>query len=87
MKFLEKEIGKITHYFKKIGVAVAQLSKSMKEGDTIHIKGATTDFKQKVKSMQVEHKELTEAKPKDDVGLKVKDAVREHDVIYKVEEE
>lgn len=85
MKILEKEIGKITHYFTKIKVAVIQLSGKLKEGDKIHIKGATTDFKQPVKSMQVEHEKIKEAKPGDDVGLKVKDAVREMDVVYKIE--
>lgn len=80
----EKEIGKITHYFGKIGVCVIKLSESLKPGDTIHIKGATTDFQQQVGSLQVNHKDIDEAKTGESVGLKVQDAVREHDTVYKV---
>ncbi len=79
-----EEIGKITHYFTNIGVAVMKLDKPLKVGDEIHIKGATTDFTQKVDSMQVEHKNIEEAKKGDSVGLKVQDKVREQDIVYKV---
>ena len=51
---LGHELGKITHYFDKIGVAVVELADSLNVGDLIRIKGVTTDFKQKVSSMQVE---------------------------------
>ena len=79
-----KEIGKVTHYFSHIGVAVIKLEKNIKLGDTIRIKGATTDFTQKIDSMQVDHKDIEEAKPKDDIGMKVAEPVREHDIVYKV---
>ena len=80
---LGEEIGKITHYYTKIGVAVIELSDTLKVGDTIRIKGATTDFEQTVDSMQIEHEEIEEAEAGQSIGLKVKDHVRQHDVVYK----
>lgn len=85
---MEEEIGKITHFFSKINVGVFELSKGMlKIGDTIHIKGHTTDFYQKVESMQVEHAPVESAKPGEPVGIKVESAVRENDLIFKVTED
>ena len=81
----EKEIGRITDYFSKIGVGVIKLKKSLKVGDKIHIKGNTTDFKQTVKSMQIQKESIEKAKPKDDIGLKVKDRVRKNDKVFLVE--
>lgn len=79
----EKPVGKITHYFGNIGVAVVELSASLAVGDEIHIKGTTTDFEQGVGSMQVEHEARQKAGKGDAVGLKVKDRVRKGDVVYK----
>ncbi len=79
----EKQIGKITHFFGGISVAVMELSDKIKVGDEIHIKGAMTDFTQKVDSMQIEHKEVKEAKKGQSIGLKVADKVREGDAVYK----
>lgn len=83
-EMLGEEIGKVTHYFTKIGVCVVELSRGLKVGDTIHIKGATSDFKQKVGSMQIEHEKLEGAKKGQSIGMKVKEHAREHDVVYKV---
>lgn len=83
---MEVEIGKITHYFSKIKVAVVELKDTLKVGDKIHIKGNTTDFVQEVESMQINHKDIKEANPGDDVGLKVKDKVRDGDKVFKVVE-
>ncbi len=81
-----EEVGVITHYFNKIGVGVVKIEKgSLKVGDKIRIKGATTDFEQTVESMQKEHESIEEAKEGESVGLKVKEHVREHDRVYKVE--
>ena len=82
----EIEVGKITHHFSKIEVGVIQMTtdEKLKKGDTIHIKGATTDFEQKVESMQINHKDVPEAKKGESFGLKVKGPVREHDAVYKV---
>ncbi len=77
-----KEIGKITHYFNKIGVAVLELSASLKVGDTIVISAYGGDFEQNVDSMEAEHEQLTEAKAGDAVGLKVSQSVKEGDVVY-----
>lgn len=83
----EKKIGEVTHYFSHIGVAIVKIDKEgLKVGDTIHIKGATSDFQQKVESIQIEHKTVTEAKPRDMVGLKVKEHAREKDEVFKLVE-
>lgn len=80
----EKSIGKIAHYYSNIGVGIIELADKLAVGDTIHIKGATTDFEQTVESMQVEHKEIKEAKAKEAVGVKMDEKVREDDEVYKV---
>lgn len=80
----EKPIGKITHYFSNIGVAVIDLSASLEEGDTIRITGGQeTDFEQKVGSMQIDHKEVKSAKKGDSVGMKIDEKVREGYNVYK----
>ena len=80
----EKKIGEIFGFYSKIGVAAIKLTDgSLKVGDIIHIKGFTTDFKQKVDSIQIEHEKVTEAKKGADVGIKVKDKVRAGDIVYK----
>jgi len=80
----EELVGKVTHYFGKIEVAIIELSKGIKVGDKIHIKGNTTDFEQEVNSMQIEHQNIEKAKKGDMIGLKVKEKVREGDEVYKV---
>jgi len=82
----EREVGTVTHYYTNIGVAVIELTDTLKVGDKIHIKGATSDFTQKVDSMQIEHKNVKEAKKGESIGLKVKEHVREHDKVFVVEE-
>ncbi len=83
----EERIGVITHYFSHLGVAAVVLEGDLAAGDTIHIKGHTSDFIQKVESIQLEHKEINLAKKGEDVGIRVKEHTREHDVVYKVVEE
>lgn len=81
----EKEIGEVTHYYNKIGVAVIRLtSGELKAGDTIHIQGHTTDLVQDVSSMQIEHKEVDQTKSGDEFGLKVDQPVRDGDKVYLV---
>jgi putative protease len=84
---MEVEIGHVTHYFNKIHVAVLSVNDELKVGDTIHILGHTTDFTQKVTSLQIEHKSVTSVKPGDDFAIKVIEPVRDNDVVYKVVEE
>ncbi len=76
--------GKVTHYYKAIGVAAIEVSDSLEVGNLIHIKGHTTDFEQKIESMQIEHKEVTTVAKGQVIGLKTKDYVREHDLVYRV---
>ena len=79
-----KLIGKITHYFGHIGVAVIELSETLNVGDTIRIAGGQTDFTQPVDSMEVEHEKVQQAKPGDSVGLKIQEKVREGYKVYKL---
>lgn len=85
---MEEEIGRITHFFSKISVGILELTKGeLRVGDTIHIKGHTTDFYQKIESMQVEHSAVESAEPGEPVGLKVESPVRENDMAFKVTED
>jgi len=80
-----ERIGVVTHYFGHVSVAIVKLeAATLRVGDTIHIRGHTTDFKQRVDSLQVNHASVPEAGPNDDFGLKVREHAREHDVVYKV---
>lgn len=79
-----QEIGKVTHYFTKIGVAVVELKASLSVGDKIRISGPTTDFEQTVESMQIEHENVKTAKAGQSIGLKVAEHVRETDTVYKI---
>ncbi len=83
---MEIQVGKITHYYNNIGVTAVEMSGSLEVGNLIHIKGHTTDFEQKVEVMQIEHEQITKAKKGQVIGLKVKDYVREHDTVYRVED-
>lgn len=80
----EKLIGKITHYFGKIQVAIIELTNAIKIGDKIHIKGHNTDFEQIVDSMQIDHANVEKAKKGQGIGIKVEEAVREGDEVYLV---
>lgn len=77
-------IGEIIHYFPHVSAGVIKLSKDLKSGDAIQVKGHTTDFKQTVDSLQVDHVPVTEAKKGQEIGLQVKDRVRIGDTVYKV---
>lgn len=79
-----KLIGRVTHYFSKIGVAVIELSDSLKVGETIRIIGGETDFEQTIDSMEAEHQKVQEAKTGESVGLKVSQKVREGYKVYKI---
>lgn len=81
----EKEIGKISSYFSHVGVAAIKLSGKLKVGDKVHVKGHTTDFTEKVDSMQIEKKSVKEAKKGDHVGIKVPEKVRPSDRVFLVE--
>jgi putative protease len=71
-----KKIGKITHFFDKIGVAVIELESGLKVGDMIMISGHGMDFEQPVDSMQMEHQQVTAAKAGDAIGMKMVSPVK-----------
>ena len=81
-----KPIGKITHYYDKIGVAIIELAGVLKVGDKIKIEGGKNEFDQTVEEMQVDHKPVDAAKAGDAVGIKVKEKIREGALVLKLEE-
>jgi len=78
----QKIIGEVAHYYGDLKVAVVKFTKTVEAGQTVHFKGATTDFEQTLDSMQFDHKEVKEAKKGKEVGVKVKDKVRAGDEVY-----
>ena len=82
----KKLIGKITHYFSKIGVAVVELSDDVTVGAKIRVEGETTSFEQVIDSMEIENKKVETATAGQSIGLKVKERVRLHDSVYKLME-
>ena len=84
---MEDEIGKITHYFSKIDVGIIKLAKGkLKVGDTIRIKGHTSDLTQEVNSLQMEHEPVDSISAGDEAGLRVKSPVRVKDKVFLVTE-
>lgn len=84
---MEEEIGRVTHFFPKIGVAVVEITAGgLKVGETIHIKGHTSDFTQTVESLRQENLSVPEVKQGVSAGMKVKELVREGDRVYKIKE-
>ncbi|MFC1500870.1 translation elongation factor-like protein [Elusimicrobiota bacterium] len=81
---MEKKIGEVDDFFAHVGVVALVLKDKLNVGDTIRIHGHTTDFTQKVESMQIEHEKIEKAKKGDSIGIKVRDKVRKHDTVYKV---
>ncbi|MEK6732479.1 MAG: hypothetical protein AABY55_02535 [Candidatus Omnitrophota bacterium] len=80
-----EEVGVVTHYFPKVDAAVVKLTKgALSVGEQIMIKGHTSDFKEKVGSIQLDHAPIQNAEQGMEIGLKVKSKVREHDVVYKL---
>ena len=80
----EEEVGKVSDFFAHPVVAGIELTKALKAGDTIHIKGHTTDLELTIGSMQINNVNVNEAKAGDSVGIKVPDRVRHGDIVYKV---
>ena len=82
----ETKVGRVTHYFGHIHVAAVELEGELKVGDTIHVKGHTSDWTQPVRSMQVDHEDVESAGPGDDVAVQMADHAREHDEVLLVAE-
>ncbi|MFH1704123.1 MAG: translation elongation factor-like protein [Nitrospirota bacterium] len=81
---MEVRVGTISHIYKKIGVAIVDLSEPLQVGDTIHISGHHTDLTQKVDSIQIEHQDVQKAERGQSIGVRVNGEVREHDLVFKV---
>lgn len=79
-----EEVGRVSHFFTKINVAIVELTSTLSVGDRILIKGPTTNFEQTVNSMQIEHENVTVAKAEQSIGMKVDERVRENDTVYKI---
>jgi len=77
-------IGKVTHFFDRISVAVLDLTDTIRAGDTIHFLGHLTDFKQEVTSLQIEHQAVNEAGPGQEVAMKVIQPVHPNDAVFKI---
>ena len=84
---MEVEIGKVTHYYNHLNVAVLSLTNTLKLGDKIHIRGHTTDLIERVGSMEVKHHPVEWVQAGDDVAIKVNGPVHEHDAVYLISEE
>jgi len=83
----EQEIGFVDHWYGHLNVAGVKVTAGhIKEGDTLHFKGHTTDFTETANSIELEHKHKTQADVGDAVGVKVSQKVRIHDKVYKVTE-
>lgn len=78
-------IGIVTHYYNHLSVAIIQLDTgTLRTGDVIHIKGHTSDFRQMVGSLEVNHVHVDQVQAGESFGLRVSEHAREHDVVYKV---
>jgi putative protease len=77
------EVGRVTHFFSKISVAVVELRAPLVVGDHILVKGPSTDFEQDVESMQIEHENIQRADAGQSIGLKLVQRTRERDAVYK----
>ena len=82
---MEDPIGKVTHYFGQLSVAAVQLTGPLAIGDRIRIKGHTTDFSQKIDSLEVEHKKVEKAGAGDNVAFKVTEKARTGDQVFRVQ--
>ncbi len=84
MAIEENKIGIVKHYYSKIGVGTILLDKPLKVGDSVHILGHSTDITQSIDEMQFDHKNIGSGKKGQEVGVKLKDVVRENDEVFLV---
>jgi len=80
----EVRVGVVTHYYGHLMVAAVKLEVTLAVGQTVHVLGHTSDFRQRVDSMQIEHEQVQEAIGGDEIGIRVAQHAREHDVVYRV---
>ncbi len=79
-----ERVGRVTHFYPRAGVAIIQLSSSLRKGEKIIIRGSTTRVEQAIDSMEFDHATIDVAQPGQMVGIKMVDRVRENDVVYRV---
>jgi putative protease len=84
LRMADTKVGKVTHYYDKLEVAVLELSGALVVGDKIKIVGRAGEFTQEVDSMQMEHEKVNKAKKGDTVGLKVSQKVKDGDQVFRV---
>jgi len=77
----EREVGKVTHFYDKLGVGVIELKGNLKVGDKVHIQGTQDDFEQMVESMQLDHKDVKSGKKGNLVAVKVDSPVHKNDKV------
>lgn len=83
---MQFKVGKVTHYYDKIGVAIIELDADLAVGEKIKfVRGGEDLFEQEVTSMQVEHKQIDSAKKGDVIGLKAENEIKEDAEVYKVQ--
>ena len=78
-----REVGRVSHFFGKINVAIIEVENTISVGDRIFIRGPTTDIEQTVDSMEIEHEKVQQAKEGQSIGMKVNARVRVNDIVYK----
>jgi translation elongation factor EF-Tu-like GTPase len=80
-----KKVGEVFHFYGKIGVAAIRLTDgSLALGDTVQIQGPTSNLEQPVETLQIEHANVTRGEIGQEVGMKVRERVREKDFVYKL---
>lgn len=82
---MKNQVGKVTHYFNNINVAIIKLSDKLTAGETVHFKGHTSDFDQVIDSMQIDHSQVESAKKGQEVGVKVSEHTRVGDDVLRAE--
>ena len=80
-----REVGRVSHFFGHINVALIEVTDTISVGDKIAIKGPTTDIEQTVESMEIEHAKLKQTTAGQSIGMKVKGRVRDKDTVYKTD--
>ena len=78
----DKPVGEVTHFYGNLGVAIVKFNQDMSAGVNLEFQGATTDFSQNLESMQFDHKPVMQAPKGKEIGIKVKNKVREGDKVY-----
>jgi translation elongation factor EF-Tu-like GTPase len=78
-----REVGRVSHFFGKINVAIIEVENTISVGDRVFIKGPATDIEQTVDSMEIEHEKVQQAKAGQSIGMKVNSRVRDNDIVYK----